>query len=490
MALEKMASSNTCPDQRYAGLPPPISGSRRGDAPAREERWRGSTLCSTRLGREFVWISAGQGLTVLGAIIGVRLMTELLGPASYGKLALGMTVATLAQQVFLSPLGVTSQRFFSPSLEANQLGAYLRVVRGLATRIIVLLLVFGAVGVTLAWAMGMTHWLPLLLAAFLFAVISGSNGLFDSIQNAARHRQIVALHQAAAQWARFAVAAGLLILLGSTSTIAMLGYALASTVILASQWLFFRSKVLPLSPSSLIHDGHTVEHWARQMRGYMWPFATWGVFTWALVASDRWALQAFATTSSVGHYAVLYQLGYFPITMLCSMMMQLVSPVLFSRAGDGTDPERHRSVVSLNNRMLVAACLVSALATMLAFVLHRHVFWLLVAPEYRGVSTLLPWIVLSGGLFASGQVAALSVVSSINTKQLIPVKIVTAILGIGLNVSGACWFGLHGVVAANLAFSCVYFVWMLCLTRRQAGLSVELSINVARTWHVNAAESP
>ena len=445
--------------------------------PARSFAGKGQSpdqpLGSARLGRlgwEFFWIGAGQGLAMIGALVGVRLMTGLLGPSSYGKLALGMTVATLAQQVFLAPLGNTSQRFFSSSLEANQFGAYLQVVRGLAGRMITLLLVFAVAGVIVASTIGVAHWLPLFLAAFVFAVISGTNALLDCIQNAARHRQLVALHQAAAQWARFAVAAGLILLLGSTSTIAMLGYALASVVILASQWFFFRSKVLPLSDSSVVHDADTVRHWARQMRGYMWPFATWGVFTWALLASDRWALQAFGTTSTVGRHAVLYQLGYFPITMLCATMTQLISPVLFSRAGNGDDPRRSRGVASLNNRLLAAAGLFSALATVLAFALHKHVFWLLVAPEYRNISWLLPWMVLSGGLFASGQIAALSVVSSINTRQLIPVKIVTAILGIGLSISGAYWFGLRGVVAGGIVFSAVHFVWMLLLARRQGTL--------------------
>jgi len=46
-------------------------------------------------------------------------------------------------------------------------------------------------------------------------------------------------------------------------------------------------------------------------------------------------------------------------------------------------------------------------------------------------------------------------------------KIVTAILGVGLNIYGASQFGLPGVVAALVAFSGIYFFWMAWLAQHQ-----------------------
>ena len=47
-----------------------------------------------RLSKEGAWIVLGQVTAVLGSLASVRLLTELLDPAAYGELALGMTVAT------------------------------------------------------------------------------------------------------------------------------------------------------------------------------------------------------------------------------------------------------------------------------------------------------------------------------------------------------------------------------------------------------------
>jgi hypothetical protein len=62
-------------------------------------------------------------------------------------------------------------------------------------------------------------------------------------------------------------------------------------------------------------------------------------------------------------------------------------------------------------------------------------------------------MVLSAGLFACGELLATVLMTGLRTKRLSTVKIVTALVGIGLNVAGAYWLGLRGVVFASLGFS-------------------------------------
>lgn len=418
-----------------------------------------------RLGGEFLWVGLGQGLAVFGGVVGVRLLTHALDPTSYGELALGMTVATLTQQVILSPLSGSCLRFFAPAQEVNQLGAYLQGTRVLLGRVTIILLgVAGLLNLGL-WAFGHAEWLGLTLAALVFSLLSSYNAALNGMQNAARQRMIVAWHQGLGQWLRFLTAVALIALLGAFSSVAMFGYAVASVVVLGSQLVFFRRKILPMSTSQPVVKQSDVEDWIRQMCSYAWPFATWGLFTWMQLASDRWALQTFSVTSDVGLYAVLYQMGYSPITLLSGLVVQLISPILFSRAGDGSDLVRLKHTHRLNNLLVLGAVLLTGLGTILAFLLHARIFSLLVAPEYREVSSLLPWMVLSGGLFASGQVAVLSLLSGVNTQDLIAPKIVTALLGILLSFAGAYWFGLHGVTYARIAFSVAYLLWILFLAR-------------------------
>jgi len=336
-------------------------------------------------------------------------------------------------------------------------------VKTLSVQATTLLLVVAGVLSLGLWTTGQANWLGLTVAAFLFALFSGYSGILDGMQNAARQRVIVAWHDGLAQWLRFLTAVGLVSLLGAFSQVAMLGYALASVVVLGSQYWFFHRRIFTLGSSHSPGTPNEVQDCVKQMRAYGWPFATWGLFTWAYMASDRWALQVFDTTSAVGLYAVLRQLGYYPIILLSGLIMQLVTPMFFGRAGDGSDPTRLQHGRKLNNMLVLGALLLTLLGTLLTFLLHSQIFLLLAAPEYREVSGFLPWMVLSGGLFAAGQLSVLSLLSGTNTQRLIMPKIVTALLGVGLNFLGAYWLSVKGVVFANLVFSLSYFVWVSLL---------------------------
>lgn len=397
---------------------------------------------------------------MLGALAGVRLLTELLDPAAYGELALGMTLATLVNQTALGPLGNGITRFYAPAVEQRDVGGYLNAVRRLvlsATGIIGLLILVAVAGLLIA---GRMDWIPIAIAAFVFAILSGYNSILNGIQNAARQRSIVALHQGIESWARFLVAAALMVWLGATSTVAMVGYAVAVTLVLVSQYVFFRK---------LTHKNGAAaaqRSWQEQIWKYSWPFGTWGIFSWAQQASDRWALGFFATTQEVGLYATLFQLGYYPISIATGMAIQFLAPIFYQLAGDASDSRRNASVNSLGWRVTWLALGVTGAAFLAAFLFHAQIFLIFAAKEYGTVSHLLPWVVLAGGIFAAGQAIALNLMSQMKTHTMMAAKIITALLGVTLNCAGAYWYGITGVVIAGVLFSVLYLVWMTTVSIR------------------------
>jgi O-antigen/teichoic acid export membrane protein len=415
----------------------------------------------SRLGWEFFWITLGQAGAVVGAIVGVRLLTELLSPAAYGELTLGMTLATLVQQTILGPLSNGVTRFYAPAVEQKDLGGYLIAVRRLmlsATGIILLLTLFAATGLLIARR---SEWIAIAIAALIFAIVSGYNATLSGIQNAARQRSVVALHQGMESWARFLIAVGLLLWLGATSSMAMIGYAVAVTLVIGSQYLFFR-RIIPAHVTAPEGD----RGWQAQIWNYSWPFAIFGVFTWAQLASDRWALNLLATTKEVGLYAVLFQLGYYPILMATGIVMQFFAPIFYNRAGDASDSRRNAEVSKLSWRLTWLALSVTGAAFLLTLLFHAQIFRILVAREYGSVSHLLPWVMLAGGIFAAGQSLALNLMSQLKTRTMMAAKVVTALLGVVLNFAGAYWFGTPGIVVAGILFAVSYFLWMAFLSKR------------------------
>ena len=118
-----------------------------------------------RLSREGFWVLLGQVVAILGALGGVRVLTELLDPTAYGELALGMTAATLVNQVIFGPLGQGASRFFAPANDIGDVNGYALTLRKLlihATWISALLILLAVMGMSLA---GNRLWVPLTLAA-------------------------------------------------------------------------------------------------------------------------------------------------------------------------------------------------------------------------------------------------------------------------------------------------------------------------------------
>ena len=199
----------------------------------------------------------------------------------------------------------------------------------------------------------------------------------------------------------------------------MLGYAVAAVLILGSQYWFFR-RAMPSGQATRSHRG-----WEREIWSYSWPIALFGIFTWAQAISDRWALQLFEGTHGVGLYAVLFQLGYYPILVLAGVGLQFLAPIYFQRAGNAQDSQRTAGVVRLTWRVTGLALGCTALGFVIAFVFHAEIFRIFVSAEYVDVSGLLPWVLLGGGLVAASQAMALGLLSQIRTQEMMPAKIGT-----------------------------------------------------------------
>lgn len=423
-----------------------------------------------RLCREGFWVTLGQAAAVAGGLVGVRLLTELMEPAAYGELALGMTMATLVGQVVMGPLGNGATRFYAPAAEEGDLWGYLTAVKQMVLSANVWIVSAGfllIVGLVIARH---TEWNGLAASALVFALLNGNNSILTGIQNAARQRSIVALHQGMESWARFLTAAGLMVLLGPTSTVAMVGYIVGFILVLGSQYVFFR-KIIP----GKVTEADNGRNWSEQIWNFSWPFATWGVFTWAQMASDRWALVLFTTTQEVGLYAVLFQLGYYPMSMITGMAVQLFAPIFYQRAGDASDSRRNAEVTNLSWRLTGLALMGTCAVFFLALLFHTQIFRILVANQYVFVSNLLPWMVLAGGVFAAGQTITLNLMSQMKTQTMTVVKIVTAVSGVMFNFVGAYSYGITGIVIASVLFSVFYFLWILLISKK-AGIGPPLAI--------------
>ena len=416
-----------------------------------------------RLAKEGTWIIVGKIAVVLGSLALVRVLTEFLTPVEYGQLALGLTLVALFGQVVFGGLSQGITRYYAVASEKRDLHGYLAASRRLllyGTGIAIAIGALVAVGTT---SLGYSQWFEVALAATLLAILSGYNSTLNGIQNAARQRAIVAMHSGLDAWLKIGLAVVLLCWLGTSSVAVMLGFAASAFFVSLSQLVFLRRTIKPMS----VHSAPPkTGHWPADIWAYSWPFSTWGVFTWMQQVSDRWALGIYGSTQDVGYYAVVFQLGYTPIALILGLVMTFLAPILFSRSGDARCDVRNQNVADIVWRITLVSLVVTAVAVLAAVILHAWLFSLLVAAEFRWISYLLPWVILAGGTFAAGQVLSLKLMSEMKAREMLIPKIMSSLIGIGLNMLGASIAGIEGIVLAMIVFSVIYLVWIILLARR------------------------
>jgi len=415
----------------------------------------------TRLSKESAWMVFGQIMGVIGSLALVRVLTGYLAPAEYGQMALALTVGVLVCQVSLSGVMPGIMRFYTLAVERGDVRNFTadsRRLMGYGTAGTILLGVLVISGAIMA---GHASWLWSLLLAIAFTQVSSYNSTLSSIQNAARQRNVVAVHGAVDPWVKIGVIVAILSVSTQTPEAVIFAYLLAAVLTLTSQLFFF----CRLVSRTTRRESPIVTHWLREMVSYSKPFMIFNLPTWAQASSDRWALQTFTAGPAVGQYAVLLQLGYTPVAMAVGLITGLIGPILHQRSGDGTDAARNRNVWRISWWVTLFGLGVTAVAFLLAFVLHEWIFMLLVAPAYREVSYLLPWMLLSGGLFAASQVLGLKLMSDLNTRALVVPKVLTSIMAVALNFLGAWVWGIDGVIVASVVFSVSIFAWMVLLVK-------------------------
>jgi O-antigen/teichoic acid export membrane protein len=421
-----------------------------------------------RIGKEFTWIILGQAVAFVGSLLLVRILTDNLATAEYGELALVLSFSGVVFQVVMGAINNGISRFYSISMLQNDVLGYLNASYRLVISGTAVVTAATFIVLVLLYAFDSFQWFWLIVATLTLSLITSYNNALNAIQNAARQRIVVAFHTALQSILKLLLVFIVFDVFDSTnSTIIIVSYSIVALVVVFSQSIFLKRLVSNLQEKKSDNLSTTPNDWYGKMIKFSLPFSYWGIFSWAQSISDRWALETFSSIEEVGQFAVVYQVGYGSIIMLNKVATSLISPILYERSGELGQTAKTVKVHKTAWHITYAAILVSLLAWIVVIFSHQDIFKILVAPEYQEVSKYLPWLILAGGLFSSGQVLSIKILSELSSKKLLPIKIITAILAVLLNFLGAAQFGLAGVVGAMVLFSTIYLVWVMVTARNQ-----------------------
>ena len=333
---------------------------------------------AARITREVTWISLGQGISIGAQLFTLGVLTRSLTPFAFGRVALVLTAAQLVNQLLFSPVGVSAARFYATSRERCETSTYLRAVSKLVGLAVLVSAGLGGAFVGVLLLLHRSDFVALSGAASLLGVWTGINSVLDTIQVAARNRAIVALHATLGPTIRL-----ILILVAATSNVAttlniLFAYIAGSVLCVASQYYFLTHRVG--SPFDSRAEKETIRLKLQEMWRYAWPFLAWGGPTFSQSISDRWSIESFRGSASVGVYQAVFQIGYYPMVLVGNIVVQLLYPFVYNLAGDGTS--RYRLGNALRYVVLVVLLLLVATtaATGFAIVFHRAGLRLLLEP--------------------------------------------------------------------------------------------------------------
>lgn len=352
------------------------------DLPMTEQAAR-ATWLRRRVVIDGLWVFMGQGLTALGTLVGIRILTGIVKPEVFGAVALLMGVAALILGSFGTPLGQAAMRFYSRSETSNSVVPLRQVIRGMLRRLVIPGSVpfIAAAGIYIFGWDG--SWEVVVLLALL-VIVDIVRTLECSLLNAARRQRPFALWVAAEAWARPLAAAVLVMVMGATTGAVLGGYALASVVVLAV--------VLVVMPREWFtgenSGGEVPKDMVRDISRYALPLVPLGLVAWVSGLTDRYLIGGMLGLAQAGIYVAAYGLVSRPFLMMGHIMELTLRPV-YQNAVARNDLAKANRVL---NTWLLLLVPVLSLGFFVVLGWHAQIAALLLGEKFRSGSHLMPWI--------------------------------------------------------------------------------------------------
>lgn len=430
-------------------------------------------ITSRRIQKEAAWIIIGQAGTAVAGILGIKLLTNVLVPAEFGKLALANTLIALISTNFLfGPLGAGIMRFWAISKSKGNLNGFYAVSKQLLRQIIVISIAVSIVLILFTGFFKGMEWAALFAVSTAAGIFSGWLGLRISVFTAARKRPLVACLNIGNAFSRPVIAVCLVLLISVSAFWAMAGYLVAAMLLVLVAEYFYVNIVSSTSTST--SDKKTAPDIKKDIISFSWPFAIWGIFGWVHLSCDKWALQSFHGSEIVGAFAVVSQLAVYPLIFGSGFLSTLIVPVAYERAGDLTQYQKVMSAYKLLAFIVIAYISGLVLLMWFFFIFHHNLILLISNIKFAEFSFLLPWITGAWGLFYLGQVLSNFGMLANKSSIYIAPKIVAAIIAGISTFYLSAKYGVVGVVWGIALAGLVYAFWCLVVAIKLfAGVRIE-----------------
>lgn len=406
--------------------------------------------------KEASWVALGQLAAAGGALLVIKVCTNVLEPDDFGRFSAVLAIVGLAQVCFFGPISQSATRFFSMAVEQGALIGYWRSLSRLY--------VMAALAVILCWIVllpfGFQHQSPMppILIA-LCALSAGLQTIVVAVLNTKRQRTAVAGIQIADCLVRPLVVLSATLILGRSSQNVIAAYIVTSLIMSLAAFGSSRlgAGAAGLNARSLRLAGGGASSLANQMSAFAWMFVIFGVVGSIGSHGERLLLADFVSWKDVGIYSLLMQLATAPNLLLTSVINQFYLPVVFQSDPDGNAKLGRSyqfylgfSIVGIAGVALAMAASGQLLVPLLsssAFLGHEHLLW---------------FLALSAGTFNLGQQLVLPGMRANRLAVYLPGKLVHSAALLCLAILLVPRFGLMGMAFSSAVAAAAYTLSIVC----------------------------
>jgi len=403
---------------------------------------------------EAFWVGFGLITGVIALFAGTRFLTHLMATDEYGRLALAVSLSTLAVLIFGDPIGKTAVRFYSLWCRAGKPRGFLQNMGKSLARSM------GCIGLCCVIVMLYSHYFHagtgtyLILSTGMFAGILVCNRLALALEDAARERRFRGVLQGGFEMLRFGSAIVLITIfaLPFAETV-LFGFVLAGVLVVMIHGsflyrLFHRDQAEIKGPAHKVSETDLSRLDSAGMRSFQSPLFVSSACIWLVMMAERWALQYFGSPEDVGGYAAVYQLAFIPMLLLSNFLILLIEPVLYQVVETDGKTASFEQTNRINNYAVFGILIFSVVLSSGLFFVHPLAGILLLGAEFRSYSWIFPWLLLAGGCFAATRQLLLKFSYDMRTDLLAKIWGAAAAASVAAYTIGAFLGQLKGLLAA------------------------------------------
>lgn len=409
-----------------------------------------------RYTKESIVIITGQILIFAASIFGVKILTGVMTPDSYGELTLYNTIFIFSSMLLYNPLQQAISRFYNTYYHngPEQLNIFESSIIKITTkqyRYNVLAITIFAVFFSIYKGIdAIAGCIFLLVYCITFSQIT----LYITAFNSVKYRNISTLLPLLEKILKPLCGALLIWYFYDSSNFALAGQAIAGVIVLGFSIILYRhfiNKDHLKNTSKLISSKIDIT-----LEKYMKSIPARTFFLWVFLSSDKWILEFLTSTSEVGLYSALSQIGYSPLIQVSSMVSIFISPYLFdiNSIQKIPNPKKYKII----NKGIIFLLMFTFILFVMGFYIQDFIFGSIIDKNFIKVGYLLPYVLLAGGIFITSQFYSLKAMIQLKPELLIKPSLITSMFAIIIYFILGLKFHTAGIVIASVLSNVVLLI--------------------------------